>query len=111
MYQKAPDDDISIFCSDQHVSESDGECSFITYLYADRLIQWTTGDASGDSGGLGGTPTQAGFDAGDRTRSFSHPDSQTAQCHHQHRHHHKYRYAWSVTFRVDLEGDCSAECV
>lgn len=27
--------------------------------------EWTTGDASGGSGGLGGTPAQAGFDAGD----------------------------------------------
>jgi len=26
--------------------------------------EWTTGDASGGSGGLGGTPAQAGFDAG-----------------------------------------------
>lgn len=27
--------------------------------------EWTTGNASGGSGGLGGTPAQAGFDAGD----------------------------------------------
>jgi len=27
--------------------------------------QWVTGDASGGSGGFGGTPAQAGFDAGD----------------------------------------------
>ena len=57
---------------------SDGECSFVTYLYADGLIQWTTGDASGGSGGLGGIPAQAGFDAGDQMRFFSIPGSQTA---------------------------------
>ena len=39
---------------------------------------WTTGDASGGTGGLGGTPAQVGFDAGDRTRSLSHPSSRTS---------------------------------
>jgi hypothetical protein len=29
--------------------------------------EWTTGDASGGSGGFGGTPAQVGFDAGDGT--------------------------------------------
>ncbi len=29
-----------------------------------NLCQWETGDASGGSGGFGGTPAQAGFDAG-----------------------------------------------
>ena len=56
---------------------TDGECSFVTYLYADGLIQWTTGDASGGTNGLGGVPAQAGFDAGDQTRSFSIPGSLT----------------------------------
>ncbi len=41
-------------------------------------LQWTTGDASGGSGGLGGTPAQAGFDAGDRTNYFTLPGSRTA---------------------------------
>ena len=59
----------------QCVLISDGVCSFVTYLYADGLIQWTTGDASDGEGGLGGTPAQAGFDAGDQTRSFSIPGS------------------------------------
>ena len=49
----------------QCVLITDGECLFVTYLYADGLIQWTTGNASGGSGGLSGTPTQAGFDAGE----------------------------------------------
>jgi hypothetical protein len=41
-------------------------------------LQWTTGDASGGSGGLGGVPAQMGFDAGDRTNFYKHPDSLTA---------------------------------
>jgi hypothetical protein len=57
----------------QAVLITDGNCSHVTYLYVDRLIQWTTGDASGGEGGLGGRPAQAGFDAGDATRSFSLP--------------------------------------
>jgi hypothetical protein len=39
--------------------------------------QWTTGDASGGTGGFGGTPAQAGFDAGDRTNFFALPGSRT----------------------------------
>ena len=38
---------------------------------------WTTGDASGGLDGLGGTPAQIGFDAGDRLRSLTHPLSRT----------------------------------
>ncbi|MCB1888576.1 MAG: hypothetical protein KDH20_13300 [Rhodocyclaceae bacterium] len=48
----------------------------ITFRY-DRL-EWTTGDASGGSGGFGGTPAQAGFDAGDGVNFFTLPGSQTA---------------------------------
>lgn len=36
---------------------------------------WTTGDASGGSGGFGGTPAQAGFDAGDNTNYTAIPGS------------------------------------
>jgi hypothetical protein len=36
----------------------------IIYRYA--KVDWTTGDASGGAGGLGGVPGQVGFDAGDR---------------------------------------------
>ncbi|MBX3250325.1 MAG: hypothetical protein KF901_24315 [Myxococcales bacterium] len=39
--------------------------------------EWTTGDASGGSGGLGGTPAQAGFDAGDETNFRVLPGSGT----------------------------------
>ncbi len=41
-------------------------------------LQWTTGDASGGAGGVGGTPAQAGFDAGDSTNYFTLPGSRTA---------------------------------
>ena len=47
------------------------------YLYADGMIQWTTGDASGGSGGFGGTPAQVGFNAGDGTRFAVVPESRT----------------------------------
>lgn len=40
-----------------------------------RQLQWTTGDASNGSGGLGGTPAQAGYDAGDGTHFFVLPGS------------------------------------
>jgi MYXO-CTERM domain-containing protein len=39
--------------------------------------EWTTGDASGGSGGLGGTPAQAGFDAGNLTDFVEIPGSRT----------------------------------
>jgi len=39
--------------------------------------QWTTGDASGGTNGLGGTAAQIGFDAGDMRRSLTHPLSRT----------------------------------
>jgi len=37
----------------------------IEFRYQD--LQWTTGDASGGSGGLGGSPARAGYSAGDMT--------------------------------------------
>ncbi len=40
--------------------------------------QWTTGDASGGTGGLGGTPASAGFDAADGLRSLALPGSGAA---------------------------------
>ena len=62
----------------QCVMITDGTNSFVAFLYADGLIQWTTGDASGGSNGFGGTPAQGGFNAGDGVRFFSINDSQTA---------------------------------
>ena len=52
--------------------------SYVIFLYADCLIQWTTGDASGGVDGLCGTQVQVGFNAGDGIHFYSHPDSQTA---------------------------------
>lgn len=43
-----------------------------------RQLQWTTGDASGGSGGLGGVPAQAGYDAGNNTNFFALPGSLNA---------------------------------
>ncbi|MCB9593106.1 MAG: hypothetical protein H6719_10270 [Sandaracinaceae bacterium] len=40
--------------------------------------EWTTGDASGGSGGMGGTPAQAGFDAGNGQTFEILPGSGTA---------------------------------
>ena len=57
---------------------TNGINSFVIFLYADGEIQWTTGDASGGSGGFGGTPAQVGFNAGDGVRFASVPGSQTA---------------------------------
>ena len=58
---------------------SDGFMSFVIFLYADGLIQWTTGDATGGVNGLGPPEAQIGFNAGDGVNSASHPFSQTAR--------------------------------
>uniref|UniRef100_A0A914QBN4 Uncharacterized protein n=1 Tax=Panagrolaimus davidi TaxID=227884 RepID=A0A914QBN4_9BILA len=48
----------------QAILTTNGDNSFVIFLY--NKIQWTTGSASnGDANGLGGTPAQVGFDAGD----------------------------------------------
>ncbi|MFZ5929731.1 MAG: nidogen-like domain-containing protein [Pseudomonadota bacterium] len=47
----------------QLLLRNQGAGNFDIEFRYDRL-EWTTGDASGGSGGLGGTPAQAGFDAG-----------------------------------------------
>lgn len=61
----------------QMLLRNQGGGNFDIEFRYDRL-QWTTGDASGGSGGLGGTPAQAGFDAGDFTNFFTLPGSRTA---------------------------------
>jgi MYXO-CTERM domain-containing protein len=43
--------------------------------------EWTTGDASGGSGGLGGTPAQAGFDAGNTSDFVEIMNSRTSTIH------------------------------
>ena len=49
----------------QCVLASDGQYSFVTFLYPRGGIQWTTGDDNGGMNGLGGTPAVIGFNAGD----------------------------------------------
>jgi len=61
----------------QAVLATDRLQSFVIFLYADGEIQWTTGDASGGSSGLGGTPAQVGFNAGDGIRYAAIPQSRT----------------------------------
>ena len=39
--------------------------TYAIFLYADGLIQWTTGDADGGTNGLGGNPAQIGVNRGD----------------------------------------------
>ena len=46
-------------------------------MYADGLIQWTTGDASDGEDGFGGTAALVGYNAGDGIISFSVPGSYT----------------------------------
>ena len=58
---------------------TDGLKSFAIFLYADGEIQWTTGDASGGSRGLGGTPAHAGYNAGDGIRFALLPESDTPE--------------------------------
>lgn len=48
----------------------------IEYRY--NQLEWTTGGASGGSNGLGGTPAQMGYDAGDGKNFYRHADSGTA---------------------------------
>ena len=61
----------------QCVMATDGVISFVIFLYAEGEIQWTTGDASDGVGGLGGTPAQVGFNAGDGVRFATIPNSRT----------------------------------
>ncbi len=61
----------------QLVLRNQGSGDFDIEFRYDRLA-WTTGDASGGTGGLGGTPAQAGFDAGDGTNFFALPGSFTS---------------------------------
>ena len=62
----------------QCVLATNGVESFVIFLYADEEIQWTTGDSSGGSGGLGGTEALAGINAGDGEHFETIPGSRTA---------------------------------
>jgi len=61
----------------QAVLITDGRHSFVIFNY--NVIDWTTGTASGGNAddGLGGTPAQGGFDAGDSNKFFVIPGSRT----------------------------------
>ena len=50
---------------------TDGEISFVIFLYADDLIQWLWSE---DHEGI---PAEVGVNAGDGIRFFRHPDSNT----------------------------------
>ena len=51
--------------------------SYAIFLYADGLIQWTTGD--GGTNGLGGTEAHIGVTAGDRQNFITHEYSFSPQ--------------------------------
>ena len=59
----------------QCVLATDG--SQTIFLYVDGLNQWTASDSSGEIIGLGGTPVQAGFNAGDGVNYATIPGSRT----------------------------------
>ena len=61
----------------QCVLATSGVESFVIFLYADGRIQWTTGDSSGGSRGLGGTEALAGINAGDGENFETIPGSRT----------------------------------
>ncbi|XP_071123955.1 protein mesh-like [Mytilus edulis] len=65
-------------CTFQSVLVTNGRHSFTIFLY--NKIEWTTGSASGGSSstGLGGTPAQVGFDAGDGFNFYAIEASRTA---------------------------------
>ena len=58
----------------QLILHDQGSGNFDIDFRYDRL-EWTTGNASGGIGGLGGTPAQAGFDAGNSVDFFTLPVS------------------------------------
>lgn len=55
-----------------------GDGNFDVQFRYDQL-EWTTGDASEGEDGLGGTPAQAGYDAGDGVNFFTLPGSRTSE--------------------------------
>ena len=52
-------------------TDEGSKTSFAIFIYPKNGIKWTTGDASGGKHGLGGTPAQAGINAGDGNRCTS----------------------------------------
>ncbi|MCB9592286.1 MAG: hypothetical protein H6719_06110 [Sandaracinaceae bacterium] len=66
---------VQLILTDESAAGAAGDFD-VEFRYAH--LEWTTGDASDGMGGLGGTPAQAGFDAGNLTDFFSLPGSLTA---------------------------------
>ena len=62
----------------QCVFATDGYDSFAIYLYADGLIQWTSGDDSGGINGIGGNAASVGFSSLDGINFYNVPESGTA---------------------------------
>ena len=62
----------------QCILGTDGVNSFAIFLYADGLIQWTTGDFHGGTGGLGGRHAAVGFTAGNGKEFTLVPGSETS---------------------------------
>ena len=62
----------------QCILATSGTESFVTFMYADGRIEWTTGDWSGGSSGLFGTEALAGFNAGNRINSYTISGSRTS---------------------------------
>ena len=62
----------------QCITATDSHRSYVIFLYLDNGIQWTTGDASDGENGLGGTPAQVGFNAGDNITYYAVPGSRTS---------------------------------
>lgn len=76
-YYSAHSDKTNTFQLVLHNRPDTGTGNFdAVFRYGD--LTWTTGDASDGSGGLGGTPAQAGLDAGDQTNFFTLPGSRSA---------------------------------
>ena len=59
----------------QCIMITDGNNSFVIFLYADNLIQWSRADPSTEGGTV--VDAQGGFNAGDGTRHFTIEGSQT----------------------------------
>jgi MYXO-CTERM domain-containing protein len=63
------------------VSGCGGEVGDFDVEFRFNRCEWTTGDASGGTGGFGGTPAQVGFDAGDGTNYVQIAGSMTGEIH------------------------------
>ena len=63
----------------QCILASDGSQSYVIFLYADGLIQWTTGDSSEGSNGFGGNHAHVGLTSGNGVDFITHEYSFTSQ--------------------------------